>query len=511
MGQTTILIMILTVVSKIFGFVRESVMAAYIGAGDLKSIYTTAMTIPNVLMRVVSAGILSGYIPIYNKVKNEKGEEHTNEFTSNLINLFMIYGFVAFIIVFIFARQISRLFSPDLKGVQLDIATNFTRIMIFAIFPFLYSSVIKGYLNIKGNFVDPVVTGFILNILTIIATILTSKFKNPYILIIGALIANVFQYIRYPFVSKKLGFKYSKTLDLNSPYIKRLMVLVIPIMISSAADQFSLLIDNSMASGFFGVSSVSKIFYAKTMLNFIMGVVTMSVTAVTFPEIAKLGQAGNLNEMRSKTGSAIVFSMILVIPATLGMMVLSTPIIKIAFERNAFTKLDTEIVSSLLVSYAPYIIFASLIKILANGFYSVGDSKTPLVIILIQQGINILLNLILSRMFGLDGLAYATSISTFLASILMMYSFNRKIGNIENKDYKKSLIKITISSIIISVIARIIMNFAKFSLFVNLLISIFIAGFSYLIILKLLNIDEVEIVFKSINKKICKIKFKLGS
>src|SRR5699024_1661377 len=168
------------------------------------------------------------------------------------------------------------LFSPDLSGNTLSQAMSFTRIMMISIFALLYSSVAKSYLNIKGNFIDPTITGFILNMVIIISTILSSLFNNAYILIIGALLANILQFIRFPFASRKLGYKHKKNIDFKDPYVKALMIIMIPIIFSSAADQLSILVDNSMASAFFGVASISKIFYAKTMLNFIMGVVTMT-------------------------------------------------------------------------------------------------------------------------------------------------------------------------------------------------------------------------------------------
>lgn len=505
MGQTTIIIMILTIISKIFGFVRESVMAAFIGAGDIKSIYTTATTIPTMLTTVISTGIVSGYIPIFNKVKNEKGNDSANEFTSNLINIMMIYGTIVFIIVFVFANPISKILSPDLKGESLGLAVNYTRIIIFSIYFLLYASVIRGYLNINNNFIDPVLAGLILNISIIIASIITGIFKNPYILIIGVLIGNLIQFIRFPFISKKLGFRYTKKVDFSNKYVKSLMIIVIPVIISCSADQIALVIDNSMASAFFGISSVSKIFYAKTMLNFIMGVVTMSVTTVTFPEIAKLGQCGKLKEMKEKTSSATVFSMLLVIPATLGMMALSNPIIKLAFERNAFTQQDTKVVASLLVSYAPYIIFVSLIKIISNGFYSVGDSKTPVIIVLIQQVVNVFMNVLLSKIFGLDGLAYATSISTAIASGLLVFAFNRKFGDFDNKDNIKSLIKILIISIIMYIVAQISYLYLSNSLsfFISLIIAVALAGIVYLVGISIAKIPEFDDMIK-----IAKIKLK---
>ena len=503
MEQTTILVMILTIISKIFGFVRESVMAAYIGAGDLKSIYTTATTVPNMLVGVVSVGIISGYVPIYNKIRNDEGEFKANDFTSNLINILLVYGTLVFIIVLIFARPIAKLFSPDLKGADLNLAINYIRIIMISLYSFLYAAVIKGYLNVKNNFIDPILPGIILNIFIILSTILTSLFKNPYILIIGTLLGYISSYFRFPLVSRKLGFVYKRKIDLSNKYLKSLMLIIIPIVISSAADQIALVVDNSMASAFFGVSSVSKIFYSKTMLDFIMGVVTLSIATVTFPEIAKLGQLGDFERMKSKIISAIVFSMILVIPSTFGMMALSNPIIKIAFERNAFTASDTEIVASLLVSYAPYVIFASLIKILSNGFYSVGDSKTPLIIILIQQVLNIFMNVILSKIFGLDGLAYATSVSTFVSSILLVLAFRKKFGRFESNKYIISILKIFVVSILMFIVAKLTysnLNSSR-SFIISLLGTVMIASIVYLLGIIILKIPEFNQFLQTVNNR----------
>ncbi|MDU2353336.1 MAG: murein biosynthesis integral membrane protein MurJ [Anaerococcus sp.] len=506
MGQTTIVLMILTVISKIFGFVRESVMAAYIGAGELKSVYTTASTFPALLINVVVTGIASSYIPTYNKVEKESGSKKAQLFTSNLINILMIFGVIIYVLVFIFAEPITKLLSPNLIGEWLNLTVTYTRIMMIAVFAFLYASVIKGYLNIKGNFTDPVITGLILNIIIIISTILTGKIKNPLILIYGTLIANIIQYIRFPFSARKVGFQYKKNLDFSDRYIKYILAMVIPLMLSSAVDQLSILIDNSMASAFFGVSSVSKIYYAKTMLNFILGVVTLSIATVTFPDIAKLGQSGDLVQMQKKLGTSIVFAMLLVIPATFGMMALAKPIIQLAFERKAFTPNDTEIVSSLLISYGPYIIFTSIIKIMANGFYSLGDAKTPVKIVLIQQIINIVLNFILIKFSGIDGLAYSTSISTAIGSVLLALTFSKRVGNDNIKYFSLSIIKIFVWSLIISITAKFIYRFLinYVSLIPSLFISVVVAGILFIGLISLSKIPELNELKISIGNKIKK-------
>lgn len=502
MGQTTILIMILTIVSKVFGFLRESVMAYYIGAGDIKSIYTTSMTIPSVFTGIIVTGILSAYIPIYNKVLNEKGEERAKDFTSNLINILMIYGAVAVTIVIIFAGPLSKLFSPKLSGKSLEIAIHFTRIMAFSIFAYLSSCVIKGYLNINNNFIESIFSAFILNIIVIISTILTGTIGNPYILVIGTLLALFFQFIRFPFVSKKLGYSHKKIIDFKDPYVRSLMIIMVPIILSSAADQLSILVDNSMASAFFGVASVSKIYYAKTMLNFVMGVVTMTVATVSFPEIARLGQAGDIDGMKKSVLSAIITTMLLVIPATFGMMALSSPIIKLAFERNAFTSADTKIVSSLMVAYGPFIIFTSFLKIFSNAFYSVGDSKTPVKIIFIQQVINIILNFILINFFGLNGLAIATAVSTAIGSIIMFFAFKNKFGSMNFKRSFASITKITIASLTMSAVAILVYNYGLRFLgsTISLLVSVALAGIIYLLSIIILKLDEINILLDYLKK-----------
>ena len=167
MGQTTIILMILTIISKIFGFVRESVMAAVIGAGDIKSIYVTATTIPDIMTYTVIVGIVAAYIPVYTKVMSEKGESEARDFTSNLLNILMVYGAIIFGVILVFAGPISKIFSPKLTGNSLALAKDFTRIMAISIFTFLYSAVIRGFLNAKGNFIDPVIPGIIVNIFVI--------------------------------------------------------------------------------------------------------------------------------------------------------------------------------------------------------------------------------------------------------------------------------------------------------------------------------------------------------
>ncbi|WP_276861995.1 murein biosynthesis integral membrane protein MurJ [Anaerococcus tetradius] len=504
MGQTTIMLMIVTVVSKIFGFLREAVMASYIGASDLKSIYTTANTLPVVIANFVAVGIISGFIPIYNKAKKEEGEKAAEDFTSNILNILMVFGVFAVVFGIILARPFSKILSPDLSGQSLDLATNYTRIMMFAVFAYLYSAVFRGYLNLKGNFFDPAITGIIMNIIIIAFTILTGLTKNPYMLIIGALLGNTLQYILFPRAARKKGYKHKKILDIHNKYVRSLMLVAVPIILSSAAGEISIIIDNSMASAFFGKASISKLFYSKTMLTMITGIITISITTALFPTIAELGASGQIEKMKKSISSSVVSTMLLVIPASIGMAVLAEPVIGVIFERNAFTREDTIAVAILVAAYAPNNIFQSMIDVIDRGFYAVGDSKTPVIVVLIQQGLNVIFNLILIKFFGIRGLAYATVLSTAVGTILMAYQFRKKFGSFNFKTSIISIIKICIITAIMSLVAVKSNNFlaAHTSRLLALFGAIILAMLIYAILILIARIPEVMVASNKIYHKI---------
>mgnify|MGYP002711905793 CR=1 FL=1 len=493
MGQTTLMLMIITIISKIFGFVREAVMASYIGAEELKSVYTTANTLPVVVANFVAVGIISGFIPIYNRAKNEEGVEEAEKLTSNVFNILLVFGTIAIIFGLLFARPFSKIFSPGLDGAWLDLATNYTRIMMFAVYAYLYSAIFRGYLNLKGDFFNPAITGIIMNVIIIIFTVITGKTGNPYYLIVGALLGNVLQYILFPKATRNKGYKHQRVIDLSNKYIKQLMIIAIPVIISSAAGEISIIVDNSMASAFFGKASVAKLFYAKTMLTLITGVITVSVTTALFPKIAALGQAGKIGQMKKSISSAVVTTLLLVVPAAVGMMVLSVPIIELVFQRNAFKAEDTIIVASLLTSYAPFVIFQSISDVIDRGFYAVGDSKTPVIIVVIQQLINVILNIILINFFGINGLAYATVVSTILGSFMMIYKFRDNFGSFKFRSALISIVKIAIATALMAFVAIKLYNATSGSMphLVAMMISIIVAALVYGFLILLARIPEM--------------------
>ena len=197
--------------------------------------------------------------------------------------------------------------------------------------------------------------------------------------------------------------------------------------------------------------------------------------------------------------------MALVLPATFGMMALASPIIRLIYERHAFSPADTRIVASLLISYAPYIIFISILKIISNAFYATGDSKSPLLIILFQQAINVLLNMVLVERFGIDGIAYATSLSTALGSAVLIIVYYKKFGKVNRIKNIIYIGKIVIASFFMVIATNFTYNLLleHAGFVISLLISIILASFIYIITVILMKIDIIDEILE-------KLKYKIG-
>ncbi|MDU8967772.1 MAG: lipid II flippase MurJ, partial [Clostridium sp.] len=273
-----------------------------------------------------------------------------------------------------------------------------------------------------------------------------------------------------------------------------------------AAGEISLTVDNSMASYFFGNASISYLRYSKTLLSLITGVITVSVTTSIFPTISHLGQSGDFENMKKHLNSAIVSTMLLVIPATIGMMALAVPIIKLVYQRGAFDNKSVIVTASMLIAYAPFVIFQSFSDVIDKGFYAVGDSKSPVIIVVIQQIINVIFNFILINFFGIQGLALSTTISAGAGAILMLMKFRKNFGRINFKSSLKSLIKISLLSIIMGLIA--LSLYSKLSVSMSYLLALFIsiilAGLFYIVTILLARIPEVMKMVNHLYHKIIK-------
>lgn len=504
--KNVVLLMILTLLSKFIGFFRELVMGYCYGATIHSDAYFAAYDIPKILFSIIAAALSTTFIPMYNRVKEEKGNDRAILFTNNVMNLTMIIGILISIIAFIFMKNIVGLFAIGFKGQAFTETVLFTRIILLGYIFSGLSSVMGAFLQYNDEFFIPGIIGIPYNLVVIVFMLLSVYFKNIYLLPIGACLGLMSQFLFQVPKSKQLGYKPKVTFNIKDEYITKMLILVGPILISTAVAQINRAVDNTLASTLV-VGSLSSLNYSNKLIGFVMGLFITTISVVIYPQLSKLSYDDDKNKFNSLVNKLINIVFMIIIPITFICIIMSTPIVRTLFMRGAFDEQAANLTSVALIFFSVGMIGLAMRTVIMNVFYSLGDTKTPMINSIITVVLNIAMNFILIGPMANGGLALATSLSYIASMIMLLYSLRKKIGNFGIKNINFTTIKVFMSSVIMAIIIKIIYDIligllgsSTLIVFINLIISVIIGLIVYVILVKKLKIDEVEYMFNEIKK-----------
>lgn len=504
MGKTTLILMIITFISKITGLLREQVFAYFLGTGDVIDAFNTASTIPFMLFGSLLMSIIAGYIPVYSEIKTKKGKESADKFTSNLLNILVILACIFIALIILASPLLVKLFAPGYSSEKESLSIKFTIIFAFTLIPTIISSIFIGYLQMRNRFLISETPGILMNVFHIITIVMAVHFNNYFLIPIGVLISEFCKYSLFPMTIKEEHYKHSFFIDFKDKYIHKILKFAIPLFISISAMDILALSDQSLASIIKPMGGVSVLKYSILIFQLVVGIIIVSVVTSTYPLISSYASERKYKKMKKTIIDGLSLSYSLVIPAMIGIIILAEPLIKILFQRGNFTYEDTLITASVLTFYMPSILGFTVKEIINRGFYATQNTKIPIIVTVIQVILNIILNFVLSKFIGLKGLALATTISSIIAAILSLYFFRLKYGNLNLLSFSKNLIKLSIASAIMGIFTYMIYNIlSSVNYILALSLSIIISIIIYGIIIVFMRIPEV---MKFINKIYYKFK-----
>lgn len=506
-AKATIALMIATILAKVLGFARELVLASVYGASMYSDAYLTAMNIPLVIFTVMGTALGTVFIPVYFEVDQNLGESKSLKFTNNVFNIVILLCILIASLGFIFIEPLVKLFAIGFEGETLFITINFTKIAIMGVVFTGLSYIMSSYLQIKDNFSIPGLISIPKNLIIIISIILSVKY-NPYIMIWGTLIGMFIEFlVQIPFAIKS-GYRYKLYINLNDVYIKKSVVLIAPVLIGVAVNQVNTMVDRTLASTLVE-GSISALNYASKLNGFVMALFITSIAVVIYPMLSKLSSEDNLDKFINSVVQSINSVTLLVIPISVGAIVLSKPIVKLLFERGEFDEKATSMTAIALVMYSIGLIAFGLRDILNRIFYSLKDTKTPMINGSIAMVMNIILNIVLVRYLQLAGLALATSISAIICIILLFRNLEKKIGYFRQDKILGTIFKSFIAAIFMGIITYFTYTYLNNILgigFINEVISLFgsigIGSVVYVILVIILKVEEVKLIKNVIKKKL---------
>ncbi|MBY8908371.1 murein biosynthesis integral membrane protein MurJ [Salinicoccus roseus] len=504
MKKAAILLMIITVFSKVIGFGRDLTLAYFYGASTVSDIYIIAISLPTILFGIIGMGISTAYIPMYTKLEARKGKNEADNYTSKLINLVILISISLVLIVLIFTESILKIFASGFEDNVLEIAISFTRISFISVFFLSIFYIIQGYLHMKGKFAIPAMLGIPMSVVTIVSIVI-SYHTSIYVLIVGNVIASAIQISILIIYAKKEGFKYKLHVKFFDNNIKTMMHLAFPVMMGSSIIQLSLLIDRTLASRL-GEGAIASLNYAQLIDTFVQGIFVTSIITVLYPLISKYAIDKNIEAIKNKLMQTFIIICFMLSPIMVFVLCFSEEIIKILFNRGAFDQEAVVMSSTALFFYSFGMIGVAIRFLIMKVFYSLQDTKTPMINSSISVSINILLSILLSYYIGIGGIALGTSISAIIATYLLYQSLKNKIGSILTKEFYISILKIILSTIIFIIVAIFVYNEGGNLVPQNmrLLITLVISGSCYILIVYLMKIRSVEDLFYNAKSKINK-------
>ncbi|MGO1369365.1 murein biosynthesis integral membrane protein MurJ [Senegalia sp. (in: firmicutes)] len=508
-AKSAIIIMILTLMSKFFGFIREMLIASKFGSGDQTDAFFVALTATSIIMGAIGVALSTTIIPIFSEIKEKRGKRIQYRYMSNIINIIFILSTLLILLGYIFSPLIIKLLAKGFEGEQFELAVSLNRIGLPIVLFTLIGYIFSGYLQSEERFIPTAFAGIPFNIVYIVYLILVSDKYNIQGLMFAAIIAAFAQVIIQVIPALRSNYSHSLIIDLKDPYIKKSLLLVIPIIIGTIVQQINAIVDKTLASELID-GSISALYYSSKLNTLIITVFVTAILTVIFPMLSIESSKNELNGVIKIIDKGINVILIITIPAAIGIMILARPIVEVAYQRGAFDTNDTLMTYTALVFYTPGIIGISIRNLLSRVYYSLQDTKTPMINGIIAVSLNIILNMILVRYMDHRGLALATSLSSIIAMLLLFFSLKKKIKNINVKLKLITFVKISFSAFIMGIFINPIYTYfyqiIKINDLINnvitLVITISLSVCIYIIASLFIKVEEIVMIKDIIKQKI---------
>lgn len=501
MKKNIAIIILITIFTKGIGFIREIALTYFYGATAVSDVYLIAQTIPSTLFALIGTGLATTFIPIFNRVQKEEGDKSALKFSSNVINLVVFLCTVLVGLVLVFTPQVVKLFASGFTGKTMLLAISFTRISVFGIYFTALLYILNAFLQLKNEFITPALVSLPMNLVLILFYGAASKFGDI-LLAYGIFFSILIQFLFILPSVVKNRFTYSAVLDIKNTYIKELLVLALPVVIGTSVNQLNVLVDKNIASRIIE-GGISALNYADRLNGLVYGLFVIPVVTVIYPSISRMAVDKNQEGMRRVVNESIVTMSLLILPASVGAMVLARPIIEFLFMRGEFDVNAAILTSEALFYYSFSMLAYGFRDVLTRVFYSNNDSKTPTTNAIFGVLLNIILNIVLSRFMGIGGLALATSISAIVTAGLLAYSLHRKNFALGFKKSMNKILRILLASVVMGAAAFVIHRILseRTGSTGALLGAIVLAAVLYAGIIWLMKIEEVEKIINVLKSK----------
>ena len=419
-----------TLLSRLFGFLRDILTAAILGAGPVADAFFVAQRLPNLFRSLFAEGAFSAaFVPLFAGMMAEHGKEKARLFAEEALAVLLaaLLGFVL----------LGEIFMPVVMGViapgfaedpaKFGLAVELARIT----FPYLLLIALValqgGVLNSVDRFAAAAATPILLNLFLIAALSLMRRFgwSDGRALAWAVTAAGFAQFLWLMSSCARAGLALRLPLPRLTPSVRRTLAVMAPGTIGAGVTQLNLLISTALASLLPG-GSVSYLYYADRLNQLPLGVVGIAVGTAILPPLSRQVRLGNLADAVTTQNRGIELAVLLTLPAAIALAVLATPILSVLFQRGAFSAADTQATAAALIAYSAGLPAFVLVKVLAPAFFARHDTATPVKVAVAAMASNLCLTLVLMQFLAHVGIALATTAAGWVNALTLLILLIRR-------------------------------------------------------------------------------------
>ncbi len=469
MVKNSILIGLSFLVSKLLGLLRETLLASYFGISALNpnynlDAYFAAFKLPDFVFNIVSSGVISAaFIPLFVEYYTKHNPERARRFACDSLYILTLTVAIASIILFIGARYFVQILVPGFSGELLETTINLTRLMLAVPLIFTISGVLNGINNSLNHYKGMALAPIFYNLGIILGIVLWGKKYGIEGVAWGVIIGSVCCLAVQIPEAIKGGFHFMKVGKIWNEHTKRLISLAIPRIGGMSITQLSLFADTFLAS-LLPVGSLTYINLSGNLYFVPVGIFGVSIAVTHFSHLSSLAVKDDIQNFAKNVRALIQTVLFILIPTTVGMIIISKPLVELLFMRGMFTAENAEITAKTLQIFSIGIIGTSLVQILARAFYALKNTKTPLIVGAQAFTVNFLVGYTAAFYFHLQtyGLALATAVSSTIYCILLIIKLQQKLKNSSLFPWNESL-KYLVASTIMAIFGLLIINNSYFT------------------------------------------------
>jgi putative peptidoglycan lipid II flippase len=444
-AASTFFIMGATFASTLLGFLREVVSARYYGTRWEMDTFLAAATIPTILFGVFNGALLSALVPTFSEYLAHRKEEEAWRLASTVLNMLAIVLTTCALIGFFTARWYVPLIAHGFPAPQLGVAIHMTRWLMPSIVAVSLSGVLSAMLNAYHRFRATALVGVVVNVVTIACVVLLSHGMGIYALVVGTTLGLTAQMLVQLPSFLSIG-KYRLLIDLHHPGLKKIWILLGPIIVGSAAGQLALFFDRFFASTL-APGYIAGMNYATKLVNFPQQIFAAAIATVLFPLLAAQFARENRRGVARSVVTGLRLVNFITIPSVCAYIVLAHPMVQALFERGTFEASATDLTAALLPYAAIGLIALAANVVLTRCCFACRETLWPVTISVVTVVVNVLLSLVWLPSLGARGLLLANSLSQSMQAVLLLIVIARLVAGIDWGALLSSAGKVVLSSL----------------------------------------------------------------